>query len=129
MVLPLLSGQLLAVGQGDGNVRLRLDPQIVLRQEAGEQHPVPVLVGDLVGESVDLLYAGLLIAGLLIETVAKLTPVRAQATPQVLLGRRQRLVRPGIADREHPEGVSRAGLAGTTSRLDDPGKLVADLDR
>ena len=124
MVLPLLPGQLLAVGQGDGNARLRLDQQIVLCQEAGEQHPVPMLVGDLMGESVDLLHAGLRI-----ETVAELPPVRAQAAPEILIRRRQGLMRPCVAGRQHPQGVARAGLAGTTSRLDGPGELVADLDR
>ena len=36
--------------------------QVVLRQEAGEQHPVPVFVGKLLGELVDLLGVSLLVS-------------------------------------------------------------------
>ena len=47
-------GQLLAFGQRDRHA-VRVHQQVILRQEAGEQHAVPVLVGKFLGELVDLL--------------------------------------------------------------------------
>ena len=119
-ILSPLAGQLLAIGQRDGDAFFGLDQQVVLGQEAGEQHAVPVLVGDLVGEALDLLHAGRRV-----EAVAELTPVRAEPPPQVLLVRRQRRVRPSIADGQHPQGAEGAGLAGPAGRLDCRRELVA----
>ncbi len=43
---PFLLGQLGALGQGHGHAR-RVHQQVVLGQEAGKEHTVPLLVGDL----------------------------------------------------------------------------------
>ena len=119
-VLPLLASQFLAVRQRHGDARFRIDQEFVLRQEAGEQHPVPVLVGHLVSESVDRLDAGLQIAA-----VPELAPVRPQPAPQVLLRRGHRRVGAAGADREHGECVAGPGLARPPRCLDRRGKSVA----
>jgi len=76
-VLAPLPRQLLALGHGNGNSRLRLDQELVLRQKAGEEHAVPVLVGDLMGEAIDFLRAARTI-----PHVAELPAVGAQASSQ-----------------------------------------------
>ena len=98
------------------------DQEMVLRQEAGEQHPVPVLVGHLVDQAVDGLHAGIRIV-----PVSELAPVRSQAPPQVLIRRRHRQVRASVADREHAEHVAGAGLARAPRGLDGRGEPVAKV--
>ena len=72
------------------------------------------------GQALDSLHAGLRV-----EAVAKLPPARAEPPPQVLLVRRQRHMRPSIADGQQPHGATRAGLAGPAGRLDGRRELVA----
>ena len=55
--LPL--GQFLALVQRHRHAHLRLDEQVVLGEEAGEQHAMPVFVGALLDEAFDGLGAGL----------------------------------------------------------------------
>ena len=52
-------GQFLGLGQADGHVLLRLDQQTVLGQEPGEEHPMPVFVGALAGQVVNLVVLAL----------------------------------------------------------------------
>ena len=52
-ILASLPSQLLALVHRDRHAGVGLDEQMVLRQETGEEHPVPVLVGDLMGETVN----------------------------------------------------------------------------
>jgi len=109
----LLAGEVLTLGDADRDLRLRLDQEIALGEESGEEHPVPVLVGALVDEMVDGLVTG---AG--VAPVAELAPVSAKAGAQrALLGRH---VTEGLAV-THGEGLEcrpRAGL-GDLARLDD----------
>ena len=53
----VLFGKRFALVQRDGDAHFRFDEQVVLGQEAGEQHPVPVLVGALLRQMVDGLRA------------------------------------------------------------------------
>ena len=53
-----LLGKFLAVLQGDGDAQVRFDEQVALRQEAGEQHSMPVLVGALLHQAANGLFAG-----------------------------------------------------------------------
>ena len=121
-VLPLLMRQLLAVRQRHGDSGFGFDEELVLRQEAGEQHPVPVLVGRLVGEAVDLLLAGLRVA-----PIPELTSVRPQASPQVQFRGGHRRVRARIAHREDAERVAGAGFTHAPRRLDGRGEPVAQV--
>ena len=118
----MLAREFLAFGERHGHARFRLDQQIVLRQEAGEEHPVPVLVGHLVDQAVDGLHAGIRIV-----PVSELATVRPQAPPEVLLCRGHRRVGAGVADREHAERVAGAGLTSAPRGLDGRGEPVAQF--
>ena len=48
----LLRGQFRTVLQGDGHACFGMDEEVVFGQEAGEQHPVPLLIGDLLHQQV-----------------------------------------------------------------------------
>ena len=52
VALPLLGGELPDLGDRDRGA-LRVEQQVVLGEEPGEQHPVPLLVRDLLDEPVD----------------------------------------------------------------------------
>ena len=110
--------------QRHGDAGFGFDEKLLLRQEAGEQHPVPVLVGHFVGEAVDRLSAGYRIA-----PVPELAPVRPQTSPQVLLRRGHRRVGAGVTDREHAERVACAGFARPPRRLHRLRELIAKSAR
>ena len=73
-VLAPLARELAALVQRERHARLGLDEQLVLREEAGEQHAMPVLVGALVLQPLDALR---LLA--FVELVSELPAVCAQA--------------------------------------------------
>ena len=54
----LALGKFLALVERDGHCQLRLDQQVVLRQETGEQHGVPLFVGALLRQVIDPMRAG-----------------------------------------------------------------------
>ena len=63
---PAVVRELLAVGERDRDAVLRVDQQVVLGQEPGEQHPVPLLVRALLDQALE---------------AAELPRLRAQAPP------------------------------------------------
>ena len=87
--------QLIALRQRDRHPFLLVDEQMVLGQEPGEQHPVPVLVGALVDQAVDGLRSGLRIA-----LVAKLPSVRPQPVTELALVHAEMPARLRAADRQ-----------------------------
>ena len=74
-----LGGEVFAFFEGDcyGIIRVGIHQQIILRQEAGEQHPMPVLVGDLFHQKARGLFA------IRLAVIAQLPAVGPQATAQV----------------------------------------------
>jgi hypothetical protein len=74
-----LGGVFLAVGQAD-RVAVRVHQQIALGEEAGKEHAVPVLVGDLGDEVGD----GLRVVGA--QQIAQRTAMGTQAHAQLFLG-------------------------------------------
>ena len=69
--LPELGGELLALRQRDRRPVLGMDEQVVLGQEPGEQHPVPLLIGALPDQQLDRP-----------THVAQLPALRPQPAPQ-----------------------------------------------
>jgi len=81
-------GEFVAVGQGDGHA-VRVHEEVVLRQEAGEEHAVPVLVGDFPDQVADILDARSALTpgpspacGRGEKSVTQLAAVQAQAATQ-----------------------------------------------
>ncbi len=68
--------------------------QIVLGQEAGKEHPMPVFVGQFLGELVDLLLA------VRLALVARLPSAGAEAIPQLPLRFREMVKWPGSVHRQ-----------------------------
>ncbi len=110
--LPLLARELAALVERERHARLGLDEQVVLREEAREQQAMPVLVGALAGEPVDALRALLLV-----EPVAELAAMRAQAVAQLALVGRERGPRLVVAHGELLDGLPRAGLGDAAGLL------------
>ena len=112
-VLALLAGEFAALVHCHRLPRLGLDQEIVLREIAGEEHPVPVLVGDLALQPGDGLRAPLRITG-----VTELLTVRAQPVAQTALRRvlhaAPRLM---VSDRELFERLDGARLRDTARPL------------
>ena len=80
-----IGGQVFTLFEGDGHgtVRVRIHQQVVLGQEAGKEHAVPVLVGHLFDETVHGLFFPA------VEGVSELAAVNAQSLAQTaLIGRK-----------------------------------------
>ena len=73
-------GEVFTLSEGDCHriIRVWIHQQVVLGQEAGKQHTVPVLVGDLFDQAVDLLDLGLGMAH-----VAQLPSVNPETAAQL----------------------------------------------
>ena len=119
-ILTPLPREFLALGKRDGHTRLRLDQKLVLGQEPGEQHPVPVLVGRLVRQAIDLL-----LTGPAVGPVPELPAVSAQTAPQFPLRVGHARIRLGVAHREHGQRFAGALFARPPGTLDRPRELVA----
>ncbi|WP_156427605.1 hypothetical protein [Thiohalocapsa sp. ML1] len=91
----------------------------VLGEEAGEEHAVPVLVGGLVDEALDVL------APVRATLVAELAAVGAQAPAQRALGLREVPRRVRLADAEMHQGRAGGGLRGVAGGDDDVLELAA----
>ena len=87
---PSSAGKLLAVGERDRRLVLRVQQQVVLREEPGEQQPVPLLVRALGDQQ--------------LTVAAELPPLRPQPVAQRRLARVEML---GPAVGEHPEPLDR----------------------
>ena len=98
-------GQFLALLQGDRHA-VRVHEQVVLGQEPGEQHPVPVFVGEFLGELVDLLGARPLV-----PHVARLPAPGPEPVPELLVRGREVLERLGDIDRPPLERTARAAAS------------------
>ena len=109
----LLLRQFRAFGQGDRDAQFRLDQQVVLGQEAGEQHAVRVLKGALVYHVIDRLRSRI---GA--EPVAELPGVGAQPQAQGALRAVHVLVGLGFGNGERLQRRPGAGL-GDVARLHD----------
>ena len=105
-------GQFLGLGQADGHVLFRLDQQIVLGQEPGKEHPMPVLVGALADQVVDGQPAGRVLP------VPELPRPGAEMVAQFALGRLHVRVRLVVVDRQGFQGGASADL-GRVAGLDD----------
>ena len=109
----VLFGKRLALVQRDGDAHFRFDEQVVLGEETGEQHPVPMLVGALLRQMVDGLGACAVV-----QPIAQLAGVGAQTAPQVPLRFVQVLVRVSIANRECSQSGAGTRL-GNATRIGD----------
>ena len=107
------AGQLLALLHRDGHARGRLNEQVILSQEASEQHTVPVFVGAFVDEPVDGLCAAFLV-----EHVAQLPAMGAKPIAQGPLLRRHGAMWLVMVDSQRSQRRSRTGF-GSLSRIDD----------
>ena len=92
-----------AVIEGDRYPHLRLDQQTVLREEPGEQHTVPVLVGHLARQPGHFL----LLPG---APVSELPPVRPQPPTKIPVGTSQGRIGLRFFHHERPECRTRSGL-------------------
>ena len=90
----LLAGDLLDLVHGDRDLGVRLDQQLVFGKEPGEQHPVPMLVSDLLCQPAD----GLRAVGR--ADIAELPTTGTQAAAQIPLGLIHRFERFGLINRE-----------------------------
>jgi hypothetical protein len=123
-ILAAFAREIFALGHRDRDPRLRLDQELVLGQEAGEEHSVPVLVGHLVGEALDFLNV---IRG--IAPIAELATVRAEPLPKMLLVCRHSRVRPRAVDRERLERPAGAGLGHAAGVLYGAFELLPKIAR
>ena len=90
---PLRPRQFLALREGDRHA-VRVHQEVVLREEAGEEHPVPVFVSEFLGQPVDLLRLPRLV-----PPVARLPPTGAEPLAERLVRRREVLEWLGGVDR------------------------------
>ncbi len=119
---PQLGGQLAALLQGDGDCAVLLVrvEQVVLGQEAGEEQPVPVLVGGGLRQVVDGLGAGALV-----HPVAQGAPAGAQPVAEQALVHRHVAAVFVLVDGEVLQGGAGGGLGRLAGLLGDAGEEVA----
>ena len=106
--------------QGDGDA-VGVDEQVVLGEEPGEEHPVPVLVGALGDEVVELLPV------VAAERVAQLAAPGAEGDAQLSLIHREGPGRLGGVDSECPEGLLGPLLGDAPGLEDDGAETVAKV--
>jgi len=105
-------GQFFGLFQTDRHAHLRLDQQAAVGQEPGKEHSVPVFVGALARQVIDLEAAGAVLP------VAELSCPGAEVVAQGALVRGHVLVRLIVVDGQGFQGRARAGL-GHVAGLDD----------
>jgi hypothetical protein len=95
--------------------------QVVLRQEAGEEHPVPVLVGNLAGEADRLLLATIF------EVIAQLPSSCSKSLPQLSLFVSQIVRSSSLTDTQLVQGDVDAGLGHLSCLFDGGFELAAEV--
>jgi len=95
--------------------------QTILGQEPSEEHPVPMLVGDLLEEGAELLFA---VSG---ADISQLTSMRPQSVPKRALRWRHSLRRRRLAHAQCCQGRAGAFLGRLTGLEDLPGQQAAGV--
>ena len=121
-VQSLVAGELPAIVQRDVGTGLGFDEEPVLGEKTGEEHPVPVLVGDFVGESRDLLGAGFPVVA-----VAELAGAAAEAVTEGPLGLCRGVEGAAKVDREGFQRLAGARFGGAAGLLDGAGEPGAEV--
>jgi hypothetical protein len=85
----LLASQLANIVERNRHVMLGIEQQVVFGQESGKEHPVPMLVGASLNETLDFLSLPLRVA-----TITELAAMRAELIAQSAVFRRH--VSPGL---------------------------------
>ena len=107
--LAFLARELGDLGERDRDAGLRVDQQVVLGEEPGEQHPVPVLVGDLGDERV---------------VASELTFLRTQRPTELAVGLGELVEGLVAVDGERGQRGTGCGLGGRSGLHD---RAVQDL--
>ena len=124
LVRALVFGQLLALGERDGDAQFGLEQQAVLGEEASEQHAVPLLAGALLDQPVDGLPARARIAA-----VAELAGVDAQLAAQRALLRGHVRVGLALVDGQPFQRRARPALGNLAGVPGGPFEQASELGR
>ena len=114
----MLRGQLTALVEGDGDAQLGMDQQVVLDEELGEQHPVPLLVGAFFGEAAERSFSS--------EAIVKLPGLGPQGIAELALLRRHGRVRLVGGNGQGSQRRTRRLLGSLAGGEDLPLKLGAE---
>src|ERR1019366_3723101 len=115
-------GEFLAIVQRHGHSMLRRDEEIVLQEKAGEEQPMPLVVGELLDEMLDLVST----APCLALAIPQLFGLGAEFAPQVALRLIHVPVGIWLMDGERFERLARAALGDLTGLLDRVFQLAAE---